>query len=173
MTDALDLYIEQETGKAHELFAVFGQELTESFAPHIGRYRHAAANTLEAMRRMGVVAECTRCVVERGTGSCCFRGIEKGFDHVLLLANLLMGSSIPEASATPGGCRFLGTEGCRLQGRYYFCVHYLCPELRTMLGTEGCEELLRIVGLELAAGVELENEIRRFSAALKRQPPGK
>lgn len=128
-------------------------------------YRDAIARTGELMRQMGVHRQCSRCASE-GSGSCCFPGIEEGYDHILLLINLLMGSSLPDVQEIPRSCLFVGPHGCKLLARYYYCVHFLCPGLHDVLEPLTVKILLRTVGEELHAGWETERAIRAW---LKRQ----
>jgi hypothetical protein len=124
-------------------------------------YRRAIDETQALMHRQGVAAACTVCATE-GPGSCCFEGIETGYDRILLLINLLMGCSLPDSREAPESCFFVGEQGCRLRGRYYYCLHYLCPALQTSLGSDPREQLRITVAKELAAGWELEQKLREW-----------
>jgi hypothetical protein len=124
-------------------------------------YGEAIGATQMLMQQVSVTTACTDCA-KQGGGSCCFEGIESGYDYILFLINLLMGCSIPDFREVPGSCFFVGKTGCKLQARYYFCVHYLCPALQAALGPGAERELMSIVGKELAAGWELERALREF-----------
>jgi hypothetical protein len=128
-------------------------------------YRNAIEATQARMLQEGVAAMCKHCAT-KGPGSCCFEGIEDGYDHILLLINLLMGCIPPDNRENPEACFFVGEDGCKLRCRYYFCLHYLCPELQTTLGSEAKQELLKVVGKELQAGWKLEQTLREW---LRRQ----
>lgn len=130
----------------------------------LGKYRAAIEMTSETMKEMGIGRACASCAA-KPHGSCCFPEIEEGFDHVLLLINLLSGYSVPNAGEVPGSCIFLGEQGCRLLARTYYCVHFLCPGLREMLGPTAVEALLRLVGREIHAGWELERVLRSWLAS--------
>jgi hypothetical protein len=124
-------------------------------------YGEAIGETQALMQRVSVTEACTDCA-QQGAGSCCFEGIESGYDHMLLLINLLMGCTIPDFREVPDSCFFVGKTGCKLQARYYYCVHYLCPALQAALGPSAQRRLLSVVGKELAAGWELERALRKF-----------
>jgi hypothetical protein len=163
MNEALEQTIKREVSKAKWLFDAHSEALCRSreVTSSLAGYRAAILRTGEAMKRMGVVKGCTQCA-SKSHGSCCFSGIEEGFDHVLLLINLLLGCDIPEERELADGCFFVGTRGCRLTAKSYFCLHYLCPELQKLLGPSGSEELLRIVGDELSMGWDVEQVLREW-----------
>lgn len=148
---ARSLYVEHGGAVSHD--RALGALLT--------RYGDAIRKTKESMQRLGIFTACTSCV-EDGRGSCCFPGIEEGYDWVLLLANLLLGCNIPEFHEIQGSCFFVGERGCKLFARYYFCIHYLCPGIRESTSPSDCEGLYRIIGEELSAGWELESTLRRW-----------
>lgn len=127
----------------------------------LGRYERAVQGTSRRMRESGVAKACTVCAT-RGPGSCCFPGIEEGYDEVLLLINLLLGCSLPGDREIPDSCFFVGQNGCKLLARYYFCLHYLCPELQRELGADAVRALLSTVGEELHAGWQLEQRLRNW-----------
>jgi hypothetical protein len=127
----------------------------------LAAYRNAIEEVQNLMRQGGVTAACTLCA-KQTQGGCCFDGIETAYDRILLLINLLMGCTLPDRREVPQSCLFVGTEGCKLSARYYFCVHYLCPILLTTLGPVAKDELLSSVAGELAAGWELEQAIREY-----------
>jgi hypothetical protein len=124
-------------------------------------YGEAIGETQALMQRVSVTEACTDCA-QQVAGSCCFEGIESGYDHMLLLINLLMGCTIPEFREVPDSCFFVGKTGCKLQARYYYCVHYLCPALQAALEPNAKHRLLSLVAKELAAGLELERALRGF-----------
>lgn len=161
MKEMLDQAVEEKIGRARWLYAQLGQELSSDteIRTLLDNYLEAIGKTGAAMRRNGVVKGCTACAAQPH-GSCCFSGIEEGFDHMLLLINMLLGRELPDEKGLPGSCYFVGEYGCKLIAKSYFCLHYLCPELKAMLGSAGCRDLLRIVGEELSAGWELEQTLR-------------
>lgn len=124
-------------------------------------YGEAIGETQVLMQELSIAVTCTDCAKQE-VGSCCFEGIESGYDHMLLLINLLMGCTIPEFREEQGSCFFVGKTGCKLQARYYFCVNYLCPGLQAALEPNAKRRLMSAVGKELAAGLELERALRGF-----------
>lgn len=152
-----------EMSEAKALFERSKKALDEQPALRtlLAAYRNAIEEVQNLMGQGGVTAACTLCAKQE-QGGCCFEGIETGYDRILLLINLLMGYPLPERREVPGSCLFVGTEGCKLNARYYFCVHYLCPLLQTTLGPVAKDQLLSSVARELAAGWELEQAIREY-----------
>ena len=124
-------------------------------------YDKAIGETQDLMLQMGVSSACADCAGQ-GPGSCCFEGIESGYDHILLLINLLMGCAVPDSRRVSESCFFVGKNGCTLRARYYYCVSYLCPALQAALGPGAKDELADAVGRELAAGFELEGVLRQW-----------
>lgn len=161
MNRNLDQRIRAETAAAQALFERFEKMLRAQSAllRLFSSYDQAIEETQRLMQQKGVSAACTLCAA-REKGSCCFEGIEAGYDRILLLINLLMACPLPESRELPGSCLFVGRNGCRLRARYYFCVHYLCPDLQAALDAAAREALRDAVGKELAAGWELERAIR-------------
>lgn len=131
----------------------------------LGAYRKAIDRTYDAMAEARVLETCSECA-QRPSGSCCFEGVEDWYDPVLLVINLLLDVPLPSRREIPKACFFLGQKGCKLRGRYAFCVNFLCPELSAGMkaGT-----LLRTAGEELLCGWELEKEIHRRITSGKAQ----
>jgi hypothetical protein len=151
--------ITQEINRARALYDAYGSALREDDRVHelLGNYREAIARSYRAMDEEGVLAACAQCA--RGSsGSCCFEGVEDWYDPVLLLINLLLGVPLPSRREMPNACFFVGPGGCKLRGRYAFCVNFLCPKLNTPAKSG---KLSRSGGQELLCGWELEREIRR------------
>jgi hypothetical protein len=164
--------VAQEIDKAKAFYDAYGSALREDERVHelLESYRKAITRTYEAMAEEGVLKACSRCA-QGPSGSCCFEGVEDWYDPVLLLINLLLDGSLPSRREIPEACFFVGQDGCKLRGRYAFCVNFLCPKLvaETKNG-----KLLRTTGEELLWGWELEKEIRRrIDPRLgPRRPPG-
>jgi hypothetical protein len=159
----LDQKLLSDISAARALFELYGHALRQQ--PQLLRlhflYSKAIDATQNLMQKMGVTTACAACAGD-GSGSCCFEGIEDGYDHILLLINLLMGCTIPDFREVLGGCFFVGKNGCKLRARYYFCAHYLCPALQTALGPTTKQDLLSAVGRELAVCWELERTLREW-----------
>jgi len=159
--------IAQEISKATALYDAYGTILREDRTVQelLENYRKAIAATCQAMAEEGVLNACAQCA-QSPSGSCCFQGVEDWYDAVLLLINLLLDVPLPSGREIPEACFFVGENGCKLRGRYAFCVNFLCPKL-----TEATKsaKLLRSTGEELLCGWELEKEIRRQIESCTRQ----
>lgn len=127
----------------------------------LATYGSAIDRSSARMQETGIVDSCTDCAT-KGPGSCCFPGIEEGYSSILLLINRLMGCPPPDEREIDSSCFFVGAKGCKLKARYYFCLHYLCPRLESLLGSAGSQALLVTIGEELAAGWRLEQALRRW-----------
>ncbi len=149
--------------EARELYQKYG--VLASKDPIISRlileYRNRIETTHENFRKNEVNTACSECA-RKNQGSCCFEGMEDNYDSILLFVNLLLGVELPTRREVEEHCFFVGSAGCKLVARYYFCVHYFCPSLEKALGQEKMDHLLRVVGREILAGWELELAIRNF-----------
>ena len=150
--------VAQEINKARAFYETYGSALRgdERVQELLDDYRKAIARNHEAMAEGGVLKACSQCA-QGPAGSCCFEGVEDWYDPVLLLINLLMDVPLPSQREIPKTCFFVGQGGCKLRGRYAFCVNFLCPKLNA--GRED-GKLLRATGEELFRGWELEKAIR-------------
>ena len=124
-------------------------------------YRDCIEELGAAMNKEGIAAACSACARNHPSG-CCFSGIESGFDDILLLLNLLLGCPLPEERKERRSCFFVGERGCRLVARYYFCLHYFCPELETSLGERRIKALQQHVDRQLQAGWKAEEAVRSW-----------
>lgn len=134
-----------------------------------GRVRSLAENlrsaiqaSREAMEKAGIFDLCRQCEEEQG-GSCCGAGIEDRYGPVLLAVNLLLGFSLPEEAAVPGGCFFLGEQGCRLAARHVLCVNYHCLKIQERLPLSEVIRVQEVAGREMEALFLLEEELKRRS----------
>jgi hypothetical protein len=127
----------------------------------LDRYCQAIAQTGKTMHYLGVAAACEQCALKDG-GSCCFPGVEKKYDKVLLLINFLLGYPPPETAEIKGKCLFVGKQGCKLLARHYYCQRFLCDDLKTELGEEAIQHLTETVAQELAIGWEVEQTLRQW-----------
>ncbi len=155
--------IHKEIARARALHEQCGGELMaeSSIVTLLEKYRDAIEKTGVTMRTMGIDRECA-CCAEGTPGGCCFPGIAEGYDHLLLLINLLFGHSLPDTAEFAESCMFVGERGCKLLARYYYCVQFLCPRLHETLDLKDVEALLRLVGDEIHAGWELERLLRAW-----------
>jgi hypothetical protein len=143
--------IQEKIEQAHNLGETCGSSLMKD--PHIHalliKLRDCIENTNQSMVTLGVVAECKNCE-EREGGSCCGFGIENKYDAVLLLINLLLGSSLENEESSRNSCYFLGKKGCTLMARHVLCVNYICQKLQKKLTRE------ELITLQTCAGEELD-----------------
>lgn len=151
--------VTQAINKAKAFYDAYGSALREDERVHelLENYRKAIARTYQAMAEEGVLEACSQCA-QGPSESCCFEGVEDWYDPVLLLINLLLDVPLPSQREIPKACFFVGQDGCKLRGRYAFCVNFLCPKLSTETKNG---KLLRTTGEELLCGWDLEKEIRR------------
>ena len=155
--------IQDKICKAHELYAQWGEQLMADGVISGLRQRLSRdlAASWRAMQELQVVATCKECDELEG-GSCCGAGIENRYGVVLLLLNLLLGASLPEARQTPGSCYFLGEAGCLLPVRQVICVNYLCTKVQNRLLTEELIHLQTVCGAELDTVFLLHEAVKRI-----------
>lgn len=115
----------------------------------LSRLDRSVSITMGAMIDLGIVSACAACDENSPFGSCCSSGLEQKFDVYLLLANLLLGSTLPTARSRKDSCYFLGPAGCLLRVRHMLCVDYLCPEIERALGPEKLAKIQAIAGEEI------------------------
>ncbi len=153
-------FIEIEIFRARDLYEHYGRAICADRI--IGRmltsYYAAASSTRETMDKTGMIRACSACS-RKGNGSCCFREVENWYDFVLLLINLLLGVEIPYSREVADNCFFLGQNGCKLLAKHSFCLNYLCPDLKDLLGPL-TTEFSSIAGHELLCEWELERALR-------------
>lgn len=127
----------------------------------VEKYRKAIMSTQELMQEVGITEACAVCAGKRD-GSCCYRGVEAWYDHMLLFVNLMLGVEISGFRDLQGGCLFVCSKGCTLLARHSFCVNYVCPSLKDLLERAQTEQFISGAGAELFLGWELERSIRNW-----------
>jgi len=155
--------VEELIHSAKKLFADHGDSLLkdEAVRAHLSEYQDKITATNRMMQHSEIVSCCSVCAQDTA-GSCCMRDVEEWYDPILLLINLLMGAELPNFREIPGHCLFVGNNGCKLVARYSFCVNYLCPRLKDLLGTSQTEHLTAVAGEELYSGWTAEKSIRQW-----------
>ncbi len=155
--------IEGLVREAKGLYAAHGSDLLgdEGIRKDLSGYQKNITATNSLMQHADIVKTCSVCAAEK-MGSCCMQDVEEWYDTILLLINLLMGAEFPEAREISGHCMFLGDHGCKLIARYPFCVNYLCPRLKELLGPSQTQKLMTVAGQELFSGWEAERSIRNW-----------
>ena len=142
--------IEEKIAWAEDCLASHGALLLSD--PKLGQLLEAfkgarAASHLE-MQKAGIGEICHKCETQGG-GSCCGAGIEQRYDQWILVANLLLGVSIPKSRWNRDSCLFLGPEGCVLLARHTICVDYLCKDLVNQVDPRCISRLREKEGKEL------------------------
>lgn len=153
---------------ARQLFEEYGVLLRTDarVAARLECAREKIEQSRKAGVESGVAAACRRCDEEEG-GSCCGAGIENRYTPVLLLANLLMGKSLPLERRSENGCHFLGETGCRLDARHVLCVNYLCTRIQKELPARELIRLQNIIGEEMDAVFLLHETIKKAMRSAK------
>lgn len=156
--------IENEIEQAKRIFDTNQETLSSCLilTNQLKRYRTAIERTTRTMKEIAMISGCTECA--KKTGSCCFREIEAGYDHVLLLINLMIGIRLPQRREIEGNCYFLGKRGCKLVARDSFCINYICNDLKHSLGRSTVSNFSAIAGEEIFYGWETELAIRQLLA---------
>jgi hypothetical protein len=149
--------------KAEELYIRYGDSLSEDRTVRglLSEYQNNIDATYRLMHHGDIVKTCSACATEKA-GSCCMQDVEEWYDPVLLLINLLMGVKFPASRELSGHCIFVGNRGCKLIARYPFCVNYLCPRLKDLLGPAQTQHLMTVAGNELFSGWETETYIHNW-----------
>ena len=157
------LSIDEKVRMAEDLFKTWGSALSENprICTLLQTLDRKIAASQKAMIDYGVVGACTHCDEQEG-GSCCGAGIENHYTPVLLLVNLLMGTTLAQERRTANGCYFLGATGCTLKVRQVLCVNYLCLQVQRMLAMEDLIRLQNTTGEELDTAFVLLETIKKF-----------
>ncbi len=154
--------IEKEIRIAETIFGAHQKDLCSHpvLINQLERYRTSIDRTTLVMKEIGMVNGCAECA--QRTGSCCFREVEEGYDHVMLLVNLLMGIPLPQKREISGNCYFLGKRGCKLMARDSFCINYICTDLKRALGPSTVSDFSAIADEEIFRGWQIELTIRQW-----------
>ena len=163
--------IEGLVREAKGLFAAHSSGLLgdEGIRNNLSEYQEKITATNSLMQHADIVKTCSACAAEK-MGSCCMQDVEEWYDPMLLLINLLMGAEFPETRELSGHCIFVGDHGCKLIARYPFCVNYLCPRLKELLGPSQTQRLMTVAGQELLSGWEAEISIRNWLSNTPSRP---
>ncbi len=104
------------------------------------------------MEECGMPAFCQVCARSSISGGCCSHAMTDENDAVLLLLNLLAGSPVAMQRSEGPECLFLGETGCSLRFKPFFCLNYLCRQLREQI------DPLQLLDLERATGRLLQQQ---------------
>lgn len=115
---------------AHRLYRELGdrirghREIQESLV----RLIELEGKLAEAMRGMGLFELCAECG-GRPTGGCCSARMANETDSMLLLINLSTGCEVSRRRDDDYECCFLGSGGCSLRFKPFYCLNYLCRQI--------------------------------------------
>ena len=146
--------------QAKTLYDRFSADLVEDRTVNncLNEYRKHIDATSSVMHHADIVKTCSACATGKA-GSCCMHDVEEWYDPILLLINLLMEVEFPAFREIPGHCFFVGSHGCKLLARYAFCVNYLCPTLKDLLGPSQTRDIMAVAGQELFSGWNTEKAV--------------
>ncbi len=127
--------------------------------PVIGALSRRAAEVHRLMRAMGMFARCATCGAGPG-GGCCSRRMAHETDAVQLLFNLRAGVDIAPRR-DDDECCYLGTRGCVLRFKPFYCLNYLCPWILEEEPAADIAAVRRATGALLQAQVDAEDRVLR------------
>ncbi len=155
--------VENQIQKAKDLYARFGDQILEdkNHLVLIKKYRSAIVTTRETMKALNMIKACSVCS-DKWMGGCCFAGVEKWYDAMLLLVNLLLGVNIPEVRMVKKGCMFVGLSGCELLARHSFCINYLCSTFKDSLSLSDQKTFLSVAGNEIFCEIQVEQSVKKW-----------
>ncbi|MBN2032599.1 MAG: hypothetical protein JW836_04925 [Deltaproteobacteria bacterium] len=154
--------IEQKISWARDIIQCRGQELLgdEKLMKNLVMLKQAVAGSREESARLGIGDYCRSCEEQEG-GSCCGAGIERNFNAVLILLNLLLKAEIPELRYDPSSCFFLSESGCRLLARHVLCVNFLCRKITSAMNPRRLAALREKEGVELNLIFTLHERLKK------------
>lgn len=117
--------------------------------------------TRQSMIDLGIVRACVRCDERAPEGSCCGCGLEWKYDAVLLVMNLMPGTSLPERRLRSDSCLFLGLQGCQHGVRHTLCADSLCPDLEDALGQSPLIRMQTVAGDEIGSAFLLYEAVKK------------
>jgi hypothetical protein len=82
----------------------------ERFQDLLESLRQRIKITRKEMVVVGMTKECADCAAT-GEGPCCSTRTHYKYDRIILLINVLLGTSLPRDAALPGTCHFLTEQG--------------------------------------------------------------
>ncbi len=159
-------YIKDAIKSAQIIFDRHGNRLKEKLKVPLADLKNAIYESRKISIKLGINEICRRCDLEDG-GSCCGKGIENYYDVPLLLANIALGTRLPEKRFDRLSCYFLGSEGCVLLVRHTICVNFLCKRIYDYLSHNEIVELQQICGEEIHLTFMVHEEILKFLRSIK------
>jgi hypothetical protein len=129
--------------EAHRLHRELGARLrtNRELQEGLDRLARLEQKVTEAMRSMGMFELCAECGGQPA-GGCCSAKMANETDSMLLLINLSAGFEVSRKRDDDYECCFLGPGGCSLRFKPFYCLNYLCRQIRTASSSEqlGCIE---------------------------------
>lgn len=158
-----DESVREKIAAARALYAEHGPRLLAdpATAGLLAVLAEAIETTESRFTEAGAAAACSNCGGD--DGGCCFDGMQDAFEVHQLLINILLGVDLPDERIFEDACFFVGPRGCRLRAKYSFCLNFFCPNFQSAAGGEVVANLVRQVGRELAAGLELETALMKMA----------
>ena len=149
---------------AHRLFADYGTRLLslEPLRNHLKVLDCLQDEVRRCMAESEMPAFCHACARASITGGCCSHAMTDENDTVLLLLNLLAGEFVTLQRNDGAECLFLGEAGCSLRFKPYFCLNYLCRQLRRSLPQSMLLRLSHATGLLLQEQYAAEQFLLRL-----------
>lgn len=149
---------------ARRLLTRYGEQLLSMSAL---RHHLDACSALQndvrlCMVESGMPAFCRNCAVASASGGCCSLAMTEENDAVVLLLNLLAGSPVEIQRPAGAECLFLGESGCSLRFKPFFCLNYLCRQLRDQVQPALLHKLAKATGRLLQGQYATEQFLLRY-----------
>lgn len=154
--------VQDIVASARELHKTFGNTLRQDkeLGVLLQKLSRKIESTKNAMLSAGIVRECADCAVH-GEGTCCSARTASKCGSILILINLLMGTSPIPQTHDPQLCRFLTEKGCLLMARPVICINFTCRRLRENISHEKIVRVQKIAGEELDTLFVIEEYIKK------------
>jgi hypothetical protein len=142
-------YISNNIESARNLYRTFGSQLTQDqeISCKLERLRQLIQKTQEEFLSAGIFTECKKC--GENAQHCCRAGTENKCDVILLLINLLLGSTLHYKPIHPTVCGFLGRTGCTLKAKHAICLNYICENIQNKIDRKSLIAAQEVLGREL------------------------
>jgi len=133
---------------AQRLFAAHGKRLLALavMQRHLETLHLLQKEVSRCMAESAMPEYCRSCATASFSGGCCSRAMAEENDAVLLLLNLLSGCTVEVQRDDGIECLFLGSAGCTLRFKPFFCLNYLCRQLRHKMDQAELRELEKASG---------------------------
>ncbi len=142
-------YISNNIESARNLYRTFGSQLTQDqdISCKLERLKQLIQNTQEEFLSTGIFTECKKC--GENAQHCCRAGTENKYDVILLLINLLLGSTLYHKPIHPTVCGFLDRTGCTLKAKHAICLNYICESIQNKIDHKSLIAAQEALGREL------------------------